>query len=457
MMTFNDRVEGAPRRRVVLIGALLAMGGAVAGCDLDSIVELPDPDLITLPVVRDTANLPLLRNGVMFEFARAYAGEASNASTADFGQIQMSGLLADEMMYTSTFSSHQEIDARRISAANGGVLIAFRYLQRARNLAELAAELYEDSPRANSQDHALLLNLAGFTYVMFAENYCSGVPFSRQPFSGEPVYGAPQSTEQMLNLAIQRFDEAAAIAATAQSQSMVNLARVGKARALLNLGQFAQAAQVASLVPSDFVYNVEYGEDQSSQHNGVHFFNNQARRVSVATLEGTNGLNFFNRGGSPTIDPRIPVDSLGLGSGTTFPHYAQLKYNARGADIPLATGIEADLIEAEALLDRGNSNAYLPILNSLRATVGLPDLADPGTPAARVDQFFAERAHWLWLTSHRLGDLRRLVRQYGRSVNETFPIGITIFGEPYGSDVNFPVPEDELNNPNFDQCIDRNA
>jgi len=26
----------------------------------------------------------------------------------------------------------------------------------------------------------------------------------------------------------------------------------------------------------------------------------------------------------------------------------------------------------------------------------------------------------------------------------------------YGSDVNFPVPVDEENNPNFTQCIDRN-
>jgi hypothetical protein len=27
----------------------------------------------------------------------------------------------------------------------------------------------------------------------------------------------------------------------------------------------------------------------------------------------------------------------------------------------------------------------------------------------------------------------------------------------YGPDVNFPIPFDEQNNPNFTQCLDRNA
>lgn len=436
--------------------ALLTL--TVSGCDLDSLIQIQDPDLITLPVVQDTAVLPQIRNGVLFEFARAYSGEPSNASGADPGQIVQSALLSDEMWAASTFTTHHEIDRRRIDLTNGTLLGGFRYLQRARNLAETASALFEASPRAGSPDHALVINLAGFTYILFAENYCSGVPFSQQPFTGEAVFGEQQSTEQILNLAIARFDEALGVAGTANDAQQRDLALLGKARALLDLGRFAEAGQAAAQVPSDFLFNVEYGERETSQNNAVYFFNKQAQRVSAASGEGINGLRFFNRGNTNVqIDPRVPVDSLGFGSGRELPLYEQLAYPSRGAPIPLASGIEANLIEAEALLDKGQSAAYLPILNTLRAEAGLAALTDPGTPAGRVDQLFQERAFWLWLTSHRLGDMRRLVRQYGRDANTVFPIGVTIDGDPYGPDLNLPIPSDEANNPNFEQCLNRDA
>ena len=72
-------------------------------------------------------------------------------------------------------------------------------------------------------------------------------------------------------------------------------------------------------------------------------------------------------------------------------------------------------------------------------------------------ELFKERAYWLWLTSHRLGDLRRLVRQYQRAETSTFPSGAYSKGGLYGADLNFPVPFEEQNNPKFKQCIDRGA
>jgi hypothetical protein len=49
------------------------------------------------------------------------------------------------------------------------------------------------------------------------------------------------------------------------------------------------------------------------------------------------------------------------------------------------------------------------------------------------------------------------VRQYGRSQDKVFPSGQQYKGVPYGSDVNFPVPDAERPNPQFSGCIDRNA
>ena len=101
-------------------------------------------------------------------------------------------------------------------------------------------------------------------------------------------------------------------------------------------------------------------------------------------------------------------------------------------------------------------------INAARATVtGLTPLVDPGTDAARVDLVFRERAFWMFSTGHRTGDLRRLVRQYGRAANTVFPTGNWHKGGNYGADVTLPVPQAEQNNPNLPSgattCIDRTA
>ena len=68
----------------------------------------------------------------------------------------------------------------------------------------------------------------------------------------------------------------------------------------------------------------------------------------------------------------------------------------------------------------------------------------------------------LFRSGQRLGDLRRLMRQYGRSEAQTFPTGNHYRGGTYGHDVNFPVVTDENNNPNLvtlgtkSACLDRN-
>lgn len=96
---------------------------------------------------------------------------------------------------------------------------------------------------------------------------------------------------------------------------------------------------------------------------------------------------------------------------------------------------------------------------------GLAPLADPGATLngtaasnARVDLLFHERAYWLFLTGHRQGDLRRLVRNYGRRQQDVYPTGPYFGGlGSYGSDVEFPIPTGELSNPLFHGCLSRGA
>ena len=125
--------------------------------------------------------------------------------------------------------------------------------------------------------------------------------------------------------------------------------------------------------------------------------------------------------------------------------------------------MEARLIEAEAALAAGNTVLFLQKLNEARASrTGLAPLTLPATTAAQVDLLFRERGFWMYGTGHRLGDLRRLVRQYRRGAETVFPTGAYHKGGgQYGPRVNLPVPFDENNNPAFakagGQCIDDNA
>jgi len=129
--------------------------------------------------------------------------------------------------------------------------------------------------------------------------------------------------------------------------------------------------------------------------------------------------------------------------------FAPLEYRVPNAPIVLAGTTEARLIQAEALLQAGDAAASLALLNGLRAAVGLAPLDDPATPDGRVTQLFRERAFWLWLTGHRLGDLRRLVRQYHRSSGTVYPTG-PYAGGPLMYENELDLSVYEVNNPRYD-------
>ena len=75
---------------------------------------------------------------------------------------------------------------------------------------------------------------------------------------------------------------------------------------------------------------------------------------------------------------------------------------------------------------------------------------------ARVDLLFRERAFWLFATGHRMGDMRRLLRQYGRAHDDVYPIGHYKAGVDYGQDVVFILTLSEQSNPNGRTCTDKN-
>jgi hypothetical protein len=438
----NHRSLGAAALVVVI---------AVAACDPSKALDVKDIDVLNPGTVTTKAALPALRNGVVSSFQVAFSGASDLANGGHEGQINISALLSDEFINTETFTDRISLDARTVLPSSASASALFLNLSTARAVADFADTQYGRLDPGTA-GHAEVLSLGGFAYVLFAENYCSGVPFSTLT-DGGVTFGEPQTREAILNIAIAKFDSAATMALAIHDDVQRGLSLVGRARALLDLGRSADAAAAALGVPTGFEYDIESSTNSTRQNNGIWNYTFNVFAFGVADREGGNGLPFASSG-----DPRVNVRNTnepGFDGETNF--IEQLKYDDKTASVPLASGIEARLIGAEGALKAGQASAMLSTLNTLRDGIGLEPLTDPGTLVARENLLFTERAYWLFLTSHRLGDLRRLVRQYGRPVNTVFPTGEYFKGGTYGNDVNLPVPGAEKNNPNFTACLDRNA
>ncbi len=434
----------------LMLAAAIALG--TAACNSEEILNVPDPDVATPESVQDKAALSAVLAGAIGDFTVAYSGQAGGDS-----QISLSALFTDEFQWAETFPTRQEVDIRSIQPVNATMDPLFRNIQRARTAASRAADGFARfDPAAAGYGEAL--NLEGTAYNLAGENYCSGVPFS-ELVDGQTTYGNPLPRDSIFNRAVARADSALRVLGASTATAFVtqrSLAQVVKARALVNLGQHAAAAAAVAGVPTTFQYSVLHSENSARQHNGIFSLVYEGRRFSVGELEGGNGLPFRSQQDFRTPNAR-GTGPLANGFDGTTPLFLEQKYPLRASSVPVANGTEARLIEAEASLRAGNFGAALITLNTLRTGAGLAPLVDPGTALGQEDMLFRERAYWLWLTSHRLGDMRRLVRQYGRNSETVFPTGAFFKGGTYGPDVNFPIPFDETNNPNFTTCLDRNA
>jgi hypothetical protein len=471
------RVERGYRTAIVSTTLAAVALGATA-CNLDKTLHVDDIDVATLGNLFNKPGLPVLYGGALSDFQVQLTG--TDAS------VTMPGLLTDELRDIDTFPTRIEVDQRHATMAgpyttNGTLQTWYRNMQRARVSLERADSAYTQFDPTNI-NLAELRALNGFMLVFFAEDYCNGVSLSEFNGGTNIAYGPPQNKQQLLTAAVAEFN---LVLQQATAGQIHYLAEVGKARALLDQGQssYDAAALAVKDVPVDFQYYVFNSTNSSSEQSGI-FVNvgPQSKRFAVAEKDGTNGLAFRSEGRdsstknnpAQTGDPRVRWYLSGVGQDGSSPAYYQLKHPDFSTGVVLASGIEAKLIIAEDLL-KNNDPSWLDTLNAMRTNTNLLNrppytlsgqspggqllpLTAGANAAANVDILFHERAFWLYLTGHRLGDLRRLITQYGRGAESVFPTGTYqgAAGGPMGTDVNFPIPIDEQNNPNSQGCTDRN-
>jgi hypothetical protein len=390
--------------------------------------------------------------------------------------ILTSGTFTDEFIGTDFVGNSGEgflLDARRPPTASFPTSEAgnFQSLMNTRiNLEYAIAALQQYSPGSTALV-AQMYAYKGYVEMILAEEYCNGIPFSSIDFNGKMVLGSGTTTTDTYNMAITHFDSALALASP--GTNVAYLAAVGKGRSLADLGQFSAASTAVSGVPTTFVFNLEYSSNTTLSQTNSTWSSINTGFAGIGDRQG--GTNWFpgNGNGIPFVsahDPRLPTALLGNGNDGYTPRYNFTGWTGFSSPQRLATGVEAQLIQAEAALQANHNdaattgNGWLGILNSLRATAVTPAMAplvDPGSYAARVDLLFYERAFWNFATANRMPDLRRLVCQYGRAADSVFPTGVWKDGLPYGTDVNFAIPTVaggyEATNPNFKGCIDRNA
>lgn len=464
---------------------------ALSGCnDLSGLTGkqalpsgIPDPS-----VYRNQAGAVALYQTAVAAFQFSYGdtvtgldnGQQGHTQVGSFAQFMLaSGLLTDELAagdlggcQSSSFSCAlglDSVDARHIPG-DSYFSTLYNSLQGARNAASLgvgalAAYAPAVSPALRGHLHALI----GYTDLLLADLYCSGVPLSTLNFNGTTAftYAASSTTTQVYLAALAQFDTA--IALSGDSIGILNLARVGKGRTWLQLGQFDSAEAAVVNVPDNFSYQFLVDWTGGGPVGNSLFYSSSGSGFTMVDREGLTGLPYLSG------DPRTAAE-LFTTNNYGQPVYLPVKYGGATpaiAPITVADWIEGRLIRAEAALHAGDVTDWLSQLNDLRSTAmvqgqtgPLSQLTDPGlglssadADTARVNLLFRERAYWLFLTGHRQGDLHRLIRQYHRLPNQVYPTGSysAVQIGSYGGDVDLSIPDEEQDNPKFHGCLSRGA
>ena len=460
----------------ILIASGLALTVACKGSINDALLTAVDPDIINPSSVNSQDGAEGLRLGVVSRLTTLTGAAPANAEGVWF----MGGMLADEWKSGDTFIQRDETDKRTIALDNSIVAAGYQYIHRARisaNQAIAALRKYPpSSPVAASAYVAQMQFIRGYAELLSAEDFCNGQPFS-DGSTGDILEGDPLTVDQAFQRAIVSADSAIGTiggASDSLSTRVLNAAKLVKARALMGRGgavNYASAKSLVAGIATGYAYNVYFSATTTA--NGIWALNNNAKRYVVGDSVDAAGLIKNAIPFKSAKDVRVPTSGTKNAFDSSTPFTQQLIWASAGtppgADDPIAVvnGIDARLVEAEVALSQNDPATWLGILNSLRSgptvisngltVTGMTPLVDPGTLDARVSLQFREKAFWTFGRGERLGDMRRLVRQYQRPQDTVFPVGSFFKGGTYGGDVNLPVPQSELNNSKFKGCTDRAA
>src|SRR5438552_6225369 len=426
-------IAAAAAMKLGLIATFAAFVCSLSACN--DVLSVSNPGAIQEGQLGDPALKQLIVNGAIGEFQYAYGQYA-----------QWSAVLTDE-----AFTDHTNVDVRDFSEHNCGDLntinsTTYEYVQRARQSADDAAGRLKSLIGATATSDlnvARALAYGGYSYVLLGEGWCES-----------PVnLSAPLPSDSLLRRAIAHFYEAITVATAGSSgtnvaaaQDLINMSRVGAARAALKLGDAALARTYASQVPATYEKLAYYSSNSVRENNALNALTHAAG-ASLGMYVKFQGLN----------DPRVPqpaATQLGLTGGSIYTPLTPYMYTgwvpsgsaspriAVNSNIKFATALEAQYVLAET---DGPTPATLNFVNQRRAVGGQGAVALTG--AALMTELAEQRARDFYLTGQRLGDLRR----YLKAGTDLFPTGkYPVFNDSYGAAKCLIVPlSEKAGNPNY--------
>lgn len=469
-MRTNEKRTGRIAR-TALAALLVAAAGSVAGCS--DVLKVSNPGAIDAANLANANYINLMTNGVVGEFQQMKS------------QVDMySGVFSDELRNSHVYFENQNIDLRSVGDNNGTYgLGIYNAIHRVRFLADSSVgrikNLLGDSAKRDLR-MARILAYGGYSYVYLGEQLC-----------GSPVNVSKLYTDnEILAMALPRFDEAIAVATAAKAwaqsappnttptsmtayangaDSIINFARVGAARAALDLNDKAKAITYASAVTPVWTGDATTarGFQFWSQYLENSVDNVWWSAAATAAGSGSRSVSMRYTPFENVVDPRVPHQRLavmdGSNDGTVVgvsgvqEMMAPSSFNnwnpttaqeiTKSSWIRIASSIEALYILAEA---QGPTTANLAFINNRRAVAGMPALDASVSQTAFRDAVIEQRAREFFADGHRIGDIRRYKKYYGLNFWPTGNYPGSATGLVYGTDECWPLPVSEKTmNPNL--------
>jgi hypothetical protein len=414
-------------------GALMAAGASVfALTACNNALDVTNPKYIDEGQLSSPALASVLLNTAV---------GAVNTNYSEFSWF--SAIITDEALNATNDVFSGELSQRIIELAQGNAG-PYRNLQYTRATADTAAGRLRGLSAKPVGDLKLAraLAYAGLSYIYLADFTCEA------PLNGGPMV----QDDSLYKIALSRFKEAIADAAGGTpalvADSIANLARVGAARASLNLGDKAGAIAYASAVTNPFVVYADYIVSGNTTLNNTLYVrvNGQNKQLGLHPLQqGKNDPRFRYvtaavLGHNQTTLLNVPYSPRSYSTWKGGPDSVAILANS---SIEIASQLEARYIRAEA---EGPTALTAALVAERRAAGNEPVLPAGADLMAALRE---EKLRDFMLSGRRLGDLRRYIKQ---GVGDFFPSGPhpTSQWGLYGSATCYIVSQDEVNsNPNL--------
>ena len=431
MQTMNQKWT----RRAWRVVAALSLVLLFSACDTAELLDVDLPGNVTADDIESPALAGTMRVSAIGDFEWAWDSYVNFAARHSDEYIHSSG------NFTGRRQMLRDIPPD-LGAYQDGI---FGRFHRARFMLESNFErlqrFTEQEVPAKAQYAAEMRTYGGFIYVAFGEGFCG------TPLDGDGVVRTP---EELLQIAVTQFTEAITLAQQANRSNLVTAALLGRARAYLDLKDYANAIRDAERIPDGFQFLATREQGEGRRENSMANTNELQTNQQATVAPGYRDVRWK---GVP--DPRIHVTNTGFvghdNSTIVWRHDKTPPQGGEGQDVIIASFKEARLIIAEAAALTGDLNRARAILADFHSRAKIPPVTEADIPTQKdvIRHVIEERRRELFVEGgHRQRDHLRWRGTewqipYKGEPGSDHPNGLDQYGQPYGSTMCFPVAQNE--------------